>query len=319
MVQLTDAAGTVTQEYEYDAFGNEQNPSANDTNPLRYCGEYFDAETGTIYLQAQYYDPRIGRFTASDPARSGLNWYTYCNNNPIIFIDPMGLEALRVLGSGVFGGIKVPGYEDHYGGTQNWFGQQWQVNSGCGTVAAANMLAYMALNDDQFSALYTYPDLTYDSYKSYQNDIIRYVTPLSITRLEDEHGNIIDGFGGMGIWFPSALASGAKSYAISKGATLKSHIRNNVMTSFHSATNFIRNALSNDRPVGMVTLLNPSLKFDDGKSYDRHWVTITSINQSKGHDEYDTLTVSSWNTDYTIDWNTTFWLNTPYVGLIYFD
>ncbi len=97
VVQLTDAAGTVTQEYEYDAFGNEQSPSANDTNTLRYCGEYFDAETGTIYLRARYYDPRIGRFTASDPAGSGLNWYTYCGNNPIAFIDPSGLVMMDTM------------------------------------------------------------------------------------------------------------------------------------------------------------------------------------------------------------------------------
>ncbi|WP_343252801.1 RHS repeat-associated core domain-containing protein [Ligaoa zhengdingensis] len=93
VVQLTDATGTVTQEYEYDAFGNEQNPNANDTNPMRYCGEYFDAETGTIYLRARYCDPRIGRFTASDPAGSGLNWYTYCENNLINKVDPFGLES----------------------------------------------------------------------------------------------------------------------------------------------------------------------------------------------------------------------------------
>jgi hypothetical protein len=31
------------------------------------------------------------RFTTIDPIRSGLNWYVYVNNNPINFIDPLGL------------------------------------------------------------------------------------------------------------------------------------------------------------------------------------------------------------------------------------
>ena len=36
------------------------------------------------------YEPRTGRFTSEDPICSGLNWYTYCGNNPIRFIDPSG-------------------------------------------------------------------------------------------------------------------------------------------------------------------------------------------------------------------------------------
>ena len=27
-----------------------------------------------------------------DPIRDGLNWYTYCGNNPVMFVDPWGLE-----------------------------------------------------------------------------------------------------------------------------------------------------------------------------------------------------------------------------------
>ncbi len=61
-----------------------------DTNPFRYCGEYYDAETESIYLRARNYDPGTGRFTSEDPARDGLNWYAYCDNNPVAFVDPSG-------------------------------------------------------------------------------------------------------------------------------------------------------------------------------------------------------------------------------------
>jgi hypothetical protein len=47
---LQNASGAVTQEYDYDAFGNEKDPDENDTNPFRYCGEYYDAETGRTIL-----------------------------------------------------------------------------------------------------------------------------------------------------------------------------------------------------------------------------------------------------------------------------
>ena len=92
---MFNAHGDVVQAgntyYHYDAFGNEQNASPTDANPFRYCGEMFDKETTTYYLRARYYAPRTGRFITEDPIRSGLNWYTYCENNPIMFIDPLGL------------------------------------------------------------------------------------------------------------------------------------------------------------------------------------------------------------------------------------
>jgi RHS repeat-associated protein len=96
VVQLVDSTGQLLWTYRYDAFGVEQEPSETDTNPFRYCAEYFDAETGTIYLRARYYDPVIGRFTTEDPARDGLNYYTYCVNSPVVLADFTG-EAPQTL------------------------------------------------------------------------------------------------------------------------------------------------------------------------------------------------------------------------------
>jgi len=95
---LTDASGNLIKSYDYDAWGVEKNPDPNDTNVFRYCGEMFDKDTGTYYLRNRHMNPKIGRFTQEDPARSGLNWYTYASNNPILFIDPMGL-AIQLQGT----------------------------------------------------------------------------------------------------------------------------------------------------------------------------------------------------------------------------
>ena len=85
-----DASGNVLKNYRYDAFGNELDAEPLDVNPFRYCGEYFDRETGTYYLRARNYDPFTRRFTTEDPARAGLNWYAYCSNNPVSLFDPSG-------------------------------------------------------------------------------------------------------------------------------------------------------------------------------------------------------------------------------------
>ena len=103
VVQLTDASGTVTKNYDYDAFGNEKNADENDTNVFRYSGEYYDKETGTIYLRARYYDPTIGRFISEDSVRGedkdplSLNLYTYGNNNPVMYGDPSGHWVIDAL------------------------------------------------------------------------------------------------------------------------------------------------------------------------------------------------------------------------------
>ena len=96
VVQLRDIGGSAGRTYSYDAFGVEHNPDPYDTNPFRYCGEYWDVETGTYYLRARYYVPGTGRFMTEDPIMDGLNWYTYCGGNPVMYMDPWGLDAILV-------------------------------------------------------------------------------------------------------------------------------------------------------------------------------------------------------------------------------
>jgi len=97
VVSLADGSGYVTRNYDYDPFGVQIGCNAGaDNNPYRYCGEYYDAESGYTYLRARYYDPAIGRFISEDPAFDGFNWYTYCENDPINNIDPTGMWGYRI-------------------------------------------------------------------------------------------------------------------------------------------------------------------------------------------------------------------------------
>ncbi|RMP64718.1 hypothetical protein ALQ18_02249, partial [Pseudomonas marginalis pv. marginalis] len=62
-------------------------------NPLRFQGQYFDAETGLHYNRRRYYNPGSGRFLTPDPIKlaSGLNNYQYVPN-PTVWVDQLGLS-----------------------------------------------------------------------------------------------------------------------------------------------------------------------------------------------------------------------------------
>ena len=63
---------------------------------IGYCGQwgcYTDAYVGLVQMGYRVYTPEDARFVTRDPLghEAGLNLYTYCNNNPVNYIDPMGL------------------------------------------------------------------------------------------------------------------------------------------------------------------------------------------------------------------------------------
>ncbi len=107
VVQLTDGNGKVTKTYEYDSFGNEVKLEEKDDNPFRYCGEYYDKETGEVYLRVRYYQPEKGRFltrdtyTGDEDEPESLHLYAYCGNDGVNAWDPSGHSEV-VLSGGVF-------------------------------------------------------------------------------------------------------------------------------------------------------------------------------------------------------------------------
>jgi RHS repeat-associated protein len=96
---LTDAAGNVTDTYDYDVWGNAVNSTGTTPNLYLYRGEQYDSDLGLYYLRARYVNPLTGRFLTRDPAHGTiqipqtLHKYLYVGANPVRFTDPSGREV----------------------------------------------------------------------------------------------------------------------------------------------------------------------------------------------------------------------------------
>jgi RHS repeat-associated protein len=106
--QLTNSAGTVTDTYEYDAFGNSFAKTGSTPNNYLYRGEQYDPDLALYYLRARYYNPATGRFLSRDPKDSqaidahgtpvdpqALHKYLYAGGDPVNEKDPSGRDYVE--------------------------------------------------------------------------------------------------------------------------------------------------------------------------------------------------------------------------------
>jgi RHS repeat-associated protein len=66
---------------------------------LRSSVQYYDQETGLHCNYHRYYDPHTGRYLRPDPIwqAGGKDYFAYCHNNPIDYMDPLGLIDRNVI------------------------------------------------------------------------------------------------------------------------------------------------------------------------------------------------------------------------------
>ncbi|MCP4288363.1 MAG: RHS repeat-associated core domain-containing protein, partial [Gammaproteobacteria bacterium] len=124
---LSDASGTMTDTYRYDAYGMLLNSTGTRVNPYLYRGEQYDSDLSAYYLRSRYYQPGIGRFLTTDPEEGFMtdpitrHRYVYGNSEPVNYIDPSGSTSIMdmlatkvIIGNLVTAGIGI--------GLEHWFG-----------------------------------------------------------------------------------------------------------------------------------------------------------------------------------------------------
>ena len=126
--QLTNSAGTVTDTYDYDAFGNSINSTGSTPNVYLFAGEQYDPALALYYNRARELNTQTGRFTSMDTVEGdsqdplSLQHYIYAEQDPTNNLDPSGNEIDEITGAfsvaavinampqisaqGVIGGVK---------------------------------------------------------------------------------------------------------------------------------------------------------------------------------------------------------------------
>ncbi|MFV0339282.1 MAG: RHS repeat-associated core domain-containing protein [Parachlamydiaceae bacterium] len=112
---LLNSNGSIQEQYEYSAFGEENAPS-NSINPWRFASKR--NVKGYLLFGRRFYNPELARWLTADPTgyESGPNLYAYLFNNPLTHFDAYGLfdedtarpswyssfgDTLKTIGSGL--------------------------------------------------------------------------------------------------------------------------------------------------------------------------------------------------------------------------
>lgn len=204
------------------------------------------------------------------------------------------------------------------GGNQDWFNTTIKSFrhgrfGGCGSVCAANMISYLALeNPKEYSELVPFKidSISKSSFLIFMEEIYRYCRPLpNLLYYVNKRLPVV-----FGIPFPFMLKVGIRRYLRRiKNKKLQLKIMTN--KSFSASLNFIKKSLNNNIPVGIVVWGNINMK-----KYEYHWMTVVGISEDS-HDDRVVATVATWGELHEVCLNDLY--NSPNIfrkfGMITFD
>lgn len=168
----------------------------------------------------------------------------------------------------------------YYGGAQKWLDNKSKTINGCGPVAAANLIGYLAQSREKYKDLYSKENFSKESFSEFQREIYNLIRPSVFGLISMNH-----------------FIKKITEYGISKDIELKHEKLNFTDKNFNynSCYSFIRNALIRNIPVAVINL-DLRKKF----IFSWHWVVITRIYTEKNKNIK--IVVSSWGKRYVIDY-----------------
>jgi RHS repeat-associated protein len=102
---ITDDTGAKVESAEYHPFGTTREHTGSNVSDYKFTDQELDNETNLYNYDARLYDPVLGMFVTPDNIVPNMfdpqsfNRYSYCRNNPLIYVDPSGHG--EVIGGGV--------------------------------------------------------------------------------------------------------------------------------------------------------------------------------------------------------------------------
>jgi len=91
VTQVTDSSGKAVWQSEYAAFGVVAGAQGSIGFDGMFAGEDIDPDTHLTYHWNRWRSEDGSSFISEDPARDGINWYSYVRNSPLTSTDPTGL------------------------------------------------------------------------------------------------------------------------------------------------------------------------------------------------------------------------------------
>jgi len=147
-----DVNGAVQGSRKYDVYGATRSYTGTPLGRQAFVGQLghaTDDETGLTYMRARYYDNQTGRFVSEDPAKHGMNWFAYCNNDPLNLVDASGRNPI-VIGFLIVALLGAIGGLGFYLGKCGGMGLQptlsdalWSMAEGAVLAVAATVIAML--------------------------------------------------------------------------------------------------------------------------------------------------------------------------------